>query len=240
MVSLDSGREALRYHNLGVSPSATSRVDKAKQALGLAAGVGGYVGILVGAVFWVPAVPIILGVGAGALGYVGWKNRVVPIADVPLMPVHTAVGAVEKRGTARKLAETAKSVVDGSQVLVEQVTIIRGGVLLRRTTAVPFLLELEGDRIVVAGALRVTSKAKSEKLKRSDPIAAALGIPPQLPVAGTLEVATVRDGDTIRVTGVPAVEMVRELAFHRDAGEVNVMRGAPGAVVAIAYDDKAA
>ena len=98
-------------------------------------------------------------------------------------------------------------------------------------------LACDGERLVVAGTVRITSEIARQKLKKSDPIAAALGIPSSLPIAGALETARIRDGDRVRITGVLSVEMVPELAFHRDAGESNVMRGGSSAVVAIACQE---
>ncbi len=238
MVSLDTGADALRYRNLDVGTTPTDRRSKVKQALGMAAGIGGYIGLFAGAIFWVPAIPIILGAGATGIGVSIYRNRAVPIADVELFPVTTAKDAVEIQGIARKLAEHATSAIDGSPVLVEQAVVYRPkhGVMVRRTASVPFLVETDGDRYVVAGVVRVTSEPQRGKLKKGDPAVRALGIPPNLPVAGQLATATVREGDPVRVTGAIAVEMVPELAFHRDGGEVNVMRGIAGAVVAIACE----
>jgi hypothetical protein len=124
-------------------------------------------------------------------------------------------------------------------LLVEEVVIRkhRGGVLMRRVNAVPFVVDVEGERLIVAGAVRVTSKPARQKLRRADPIAAALGIPHTVPIAGVLETAQLRDGDRVRVTGTVSIEVVQELAFHRDAGETNVMRGRPDGVVTIVVED---
>jgi hypothetical protein len=235
MVSLERGPDGLKFGNLSVKSSPTTRKEKIANAAGTIGIVAGYAGIIAGAALWWPAIPMILGVGVGGIGVAAWKARDVDIAQVDLLPVATASAAVEKRGIARKLSETVRSVIDGSPVLVEEVVIRkpRGGVLMRRTRAAPFVVDVDGERVIIVGALRITSKTVQHKLKKSDAIAAALGIPASLPVTGTLDIAQVRDGDRVRITGALSVEIVPELAFHRDAGEVTAMRGTPDAVVAI-------
>jgi hypothetical protein len=162
-----------------------------------------------------------------------WKSRDVAIAQVDLWPVATP-GAVEKRGVAHRLTETVKSVVDGAAVLVEECVIRkpRGGVLLRRTRAVPFVVDVDGERLIVTGTVRITSPFESQKL---DSVAAALGVPASLPIRGVLEHARVRDGDRVRLVGLTSTEIVRELAYPSRmlAGETTAMRGVANAVVAI-------
>lgn len=237
MVSLERGAEALKFGNLELHNSPTTRKEKLANAAGTIGIVAGYAGILAGAALWWPAIPLILGGGATGIGIAAWKTRDVDIAQVELLPA--AASGLEQHGIARKLSDSVKSVVDGAPVLVEEVVIRkhRGGVLMRRVTAVPFVVDA-GQRLVVAGAVRVTSKPARQRLRRGDPVAAALGIPPAVPVAGVLETARVCDGDRVRVIGTLSIEMVPELAFHRDAGETNVMRGRPGAIVAIVVEDR--
>ncbi len=237
MVSLERGAEALKFGNLQLSNTPTTRKEKLANAAGTIGIVAGYAGILAGAALWWPAIPLILGGGATGIGIAAWKARDVDIAQVELLPA-TANG-VEKRGVARKLSDSVKSVLDGAAVLIEEIVIRKqgGGVLMRRVNAAPFVIDADGERLVVAGAVRITSKPARQKLRRADPIAAALGIPHAVPVAGVLETARLRDGDRVRVTGTTSIEMVPELAFHRDAGETIVMRGSPGAVVTIAVED---
>ena len=238
MVSLERGAEALKFRNLSITAAPKTRKEKIANAAGVMGLVAGYTGIVAGALLWWPAIPMILGAGAGGIGLAAWRSRDVDIADVELLPA-ISPNNFDKRGIARKLSDSVKSIVDGAAVLVEEAVIRkpRGGVLLRRTHGVPFVVEVEGERIVVAGTMRITSKMTRQKLKKSDPIAAALGIPASLPVAGTLETARVRDGDRVRVTGLPQTEMVPELAFHRDGGETTVVRGFTYAVAAIACED---
>jgi len=239
MISLERGADALKFGNISLHHTPTTRKEKIANAAGAIGIVAGYAGIIAGAALWWPAIPMILGAGVGGIGIASWRSRDVEIAQVELLPVSTPANAVEKHGVARKLSDSVKSVVDGAPVLVEQVVIKkpRGGVLLRRTNVVPFVVDVDGERLVVAGTVRITSEIARQKLKKSDPIAAALGIPSSLPIAGALETARIRDGDRVRITGVLSVEMVPELAFHRDAGESNVMRGGSSAVVAIACQE---
>jgi hypothetical protein len=87
---------------------------------------------------------------------------------------------------------------------------------------------------VVAGTLRVTRPSRTlGKVKRGDSRLVHIGIPATIAVAGDLDVAVVREGDRVSVTGEPVTEIVPELAFHRDAGEATVMRGRAGAVVIV-------
>ena len=239
MVSLERGAEALKFGNLQLSNTPTTRKEKLANAAGTIGIVAGYAGILAGAALWWPAIPLILGGGATGIGIAAWKARDVDIAQVELLPPAAGPSGIERRGVARKLSDSVKSVLDGSAVLVEEIVIRTqgGGVLMRRVNAAPFVIDAEGERLVVAGAVRITSKPARQKLRRADPIAAALGIPHAVPVAGVLETARLRDGDRVRVTGTTSIEMVPELAFHRDAGETIVMRGSPGAVVTIAVED---
>ena len=229
IVSLATDAKLLKYRDLAVAAGSNNRRAKWRQVAGIAGFLGGYTGLFVGAALWPPAIAIILGGGAATAGVVGWRNRGA-MADVPLLPVATPKDAVEQTGIARKLTDS----FDG--VLVEQSVIRRhGGVIMRRTKAVPFLVETE-PKLVVAGIVRVTSKATEQKLDKA--ALRSLGV--SLSVSGKLEVATIREGDRVRVTGAVTTEMLPELAFHRDAGEVNVMRGAANAVVAVACEDKEA
>jgi hypothetical protein len=226
MVSLETGSDALKYANLSISSTPTTRKEKIANASTFAALLAGYAGIAVGATLWWPAVPIFLGLGVGGVGLTAAFARDVNVAKVELLPIATGKGAVEKRGVVHKLA---------APVVVEQVVIRakRGGILMRRTTAVPFVLDADGERIVIAGTPRIAGGATERKLKKADPLLAALGIPPHIALAGVVETTAVHEGDRVRVTGVLSREIIPELAFHRDAGETTVMRGVANAVVAI-------
>jgi hypothetical protein len=107
--------------------------------------------------------------------------------------------------------------------------------VVRRLRAAPFLLALdEGERAVVAGVVRLRVAATTEASPPRNPRLVELGIPPKLRPGGELEMRTIRDGDAIAVTGESAVEIVPELAFHRDAGETTVIRGRARSVALIA------
>jgi hypothetical protein len=235
MISLERGREALRFGNLELRDSPSTRKERIANIAGGAAIVAGYGGLIAGSMLWWPAIPIILGLGGGGVGLVAWRSREVEIAKVELHPVKVGEGAVEKRGIARKLSDSVRSVVDGAPLLVEQVIVrTKGGdVLLRRTNSAPFVVDVDGERVVVTGAVRLAIKSVVTKLDKKSAVPAALGIPPTLAITGKLDIAQIRDGDRVTIRGVPSVEMVPELAFHRDAGETAVMRGVPNAVVAI-------
>jgi hypothetical protein len=226
MVSLETGSDALKYANISIIATPTTRKEKIANASTLAALLAGYAGIAVGATLWWPAIPIFLGLGAGGVGLTAAFARDVNVAKVELLPITTGKDAVTKRGVVHKLS---------TPVLVEQIVIRakRGGVLMRRTTAEPFVIDADGERIVIAGTVRVTGAAEERKLKKGDPLLATLGIPSHITLAGVVETSTIREGDCVRVTGTPSREIVPELAFHRDAGEATIMRGVANAVVAI-------
>jgi len=226
IVSLPDDAKLLKYRDMNVSAAPRDTKAKLKTAAGAVGFIGGYIGIAAASVLWPPAIGIIFGGGIATVGYATWRNRGA-IADVELLPVATPKDAVEIRGIARKLSDSMNG------ALVEEYVIRnRYGVLLRKTNIVPFLVEAE-PKLVVDGVVRVTSKPSEKKLKKSD--LETLGIP--IPVSGKLGSAVIREGDRVRVTGAIATEMLPELAFHRDAGEVNVMRGAAKAVVAIACEE---
>ncbi|HLL23400.1 MAG TPA: hypothetical protein VK427_14785 [Kofleriaceae bacterium] len=236
MISLESGADALKYGNLSLQHSPTTRKEKIANAAGVIGIAAGYAGLVAGAALWWPAVPIILGAGAGGLGITAWRARDVTIAPVELLPAVTATDAVTRRGIARRLRGSGAT-------LVEQHVIKRasGDVLLRHTRITPFLLvDVAGERVIIDGTVRITSGARTRALGRRDIVLEALGIPPNVPVHGVIETAVIREGDRVRVTGALAVEILPALAFHRDAGEANVMRGGPGRVVAIACEEGAA
>jgi len=193
-----------------------------------------YAGFVIGTMFWWPAAPIVLGTGAGA-GLIAALRRRPAIAAVDPLAVATAPTAITRRGIAHRLTESVPSITGHGNELAEQVVISnKKGLLFRRVRAVPFLVELDdGGKLVVLGMLRVeTPTMFAEAIKKGDPRALALGLE-DLPIKGELRVSAVREGDRISVTGEETLEMVPELAFHRDAGETPVMRGRAKAVVAI-------
>ncbi len=231
MVSLENGSEALAYstESLAVEepkPPSVKLANKASAAAGKVAG-------LIASAAWWPAM-IILAAGAGGAALVSRYAKRVKIVEVPRLAAALPAGATKLQGIARKLGDTVKS-LGGGQALVEEIVIRKNtGVLLRRVSIAPFVLEA-GERIVVAGCVRITTPAKTRLVRRDD--LEALAIPASLGISGDIEIATIRDGDRITVTGTPSIEVVREFAFHRDAGEATVMRGIANAVVAIARED---
>ena len=234
MVSLERGADGLKFGNLSLTSSPTTRKEKIANAAGTIGIVAGYAGIIAGAALWWPAIPMILGAGVGGIGIAMWKARDVDIAPVDLWPVATPSDAVVKTGTVHRLADTVKSAVDGKSVLVEECVIRKsrgGSVLVRRTAAAPFVVDVEGERLVIAGTMRMTSTFNWRKLETE--IAMALGVPENVPIRGVIEHARLQDGDRVRLTGLTTREIRPELAFHRDAGEVAAMRGVANAVVAI-------
>ncbi|MEO8702991.1 MAG: hypothetical protein ABI867_23295 [Kofleriaceae bacterium] len=203
-------------------------------SLTVAGTVLGYLGLVAGSLF----APITVPIGLGAAGLVGGialarsKGRIRTVADPPPELGKTAV---TQTGIARKLRETTPSLVDSTAVLAEQVELRRrGGLVFRRVVAVPFLVELPGEKLVVAGVVRIAKpRIEQPGLERKDRRLAELGIPEAFRISARVEVATIRDGDPVAVTGELATEIVSDLAFHRDAGEVAVMRGRARALVVI-------
>jgi len=162
------------------------------------------------------------------------------IAGISIPPATAAPGAVTLYGVARRFRSTVTSLVDDAPVLLEHAAIKdrSGAVLLRRTEAAPFLLELE-DRgpVLVTGVTRVTTAhvlAQRLQLRRGDPRLEKMGVPADLAISGDLEISSVAaDGPGLAVTGLVEDEAVAELAFHRDGGRIPVMRGRVGAPVLV-------
>ncbi|MDX2092344.1 MAG: hypothetical protein SFX73_31060 [Kofleriaceae bacterium] len=162
------------------------------------------------------------------------------IVGIQMPAAAAAPGSTTLYGIARRFQSTVTSILDGAQVLVEHAMVKDrdGAVLIRRSTAAPFLLDVEGvGPVLVTGVARVTSPivlARRLAVRRDDPHLGKMGVPADLGVAGDLEVASVAaDGANLAVTGVIEEEAVVELAFHRDGGRIPVMRGRVGAPVLV-------
>ena len=161
------------------------------------------------------------------------------IVGVELPAAHAAPGSRTLYGTARKFRGTVPSILDDAPVLVEHAVVKDhgGSVIVRRSEAAPFLLDVDGEGpILVTGVARVTPSALSQRLrvKRGDPRLGRMGVPDDLAISGDLEVASIAaDAQQLAVTGVIEEEAVAELAFHRDGGRIPVMRGRIGAPVLV-------
>lgn len=162
------------------------------------------------------------------------------IAGISMPPAAAAPGAVTVYGIARRFRSTVASLVDEAPVLLEHAAIKdrSGAVLLRRTEAAPFLLELEEKGpVLVTGVARVgTAHVLRQRLalRKGDPRLEKMGVPADLAISGDLEVVSVvADGPGLAVTGPIEDEAVAELAFHRDGGRTQVMRGRVGAPVVV-------
>src|SRR5687767_8055511 len=91
MVSLVSGAEGLKYESLAIAASSPrSRKETIANATGTLAIIGAYAGICLGAAFWWPAIPIILGAGVGAAGLNAALSKPTPIAPVDMLTVALA------------------------------------------------------------------------------------------------------------------------------------------------------
>ncbi len=165
------------------------------------------------------------------------------IAGIELPAPRAAANARTEIGLPRKFRTTVASMIDGKAVLGEHAMVRdrAGGVLIRRSAGASFLLEREGEGpLLVTGAARLVSPGLfgrapvREAIDRHDPRLRSMGVPADLAIAGSLEVAQLEDsGLAVAVTGVVEDEAVAELAFHRDGGRVAVMRGVPGAPVIV-------
>jgi len=167
------------------------------------------------------------------------RKRTIVGIDLPVAAA--APGAITLYGTARRFRGTVASILDEAPVLVEHAVVKdgKGAVLLRRSEAAPFLLEVEGrGPVLVTGVARVTTPnvlAHRQRVKRGDPRLGRMGVPADLALAGELEVSSVAlDGGDLAVTGLVEEEAVAEMAFHRDGGRIPVMRGRIGAPVLVA------
>jgi hypothetical protein len=162
------------------------------------------------------------------------------IAGIAMPPAAAAHGATTLYGVARRFRSTVSSLFDDAPVLLEHAAIKdrSGAVLLRRTRAAPFLLELD-DRgpVLITGVARVATPhvlAQRLPVRRGDPRLERMGVPADLAISGDLEVASVAaDGPGLAVTGLVEDEAIAELAFHRDGGRTAVMRGRVGAPVVV-------
>jgi len=169
------------------------------------------------------------------------KLRRSAIVAIDLPPVKSAADAQTVYGIPRKFRSTVCSLVDDAPMLIEHATLRARrspGVLLRRIEQTPFLLDLvdDGGTMLVTGAMHVRSSLShhSTWVKRGDPLLAKLGVPADFAVTGALEIKSVAERDPVlAVTGVVSEEAVAELAFHRDGGVVQVMRGVPGAPIIV-------
>ena len=169
------------------------------------------------------------------------RRRSHAIEGISMPAPIAAPGATTLYGIARRFRSTVTSLVDAAPALVEHAAIKdhRGAVLLRRTSAAPFLLDVE-DRgpVLVTGVTRVVSPnilARRVRVGRGDPRLERIGVPADLAIAGDLEISTVlADGPGLAVTGPIEDEVVGDLAFHRDGGQIPVMRGRIGSPVLVA------
>lgn len=183
---------------------------------------------LAGSSLWMPILAPFAGASVIALGISKWRElrRRAQIAGIALAPPTAVAGATTLYGVARRFRGAGDVLVSHAAV-----SDAKGGVLLRRTSAQPFLLDSGDGPVLVTGAVRVRapsflvgrSAARREDLE-------SMGVPADLKVVGELETSELRvDADHVAVTGVLADETLPEMAFNRDGGAVRVLRGVPGA-----------
>jgi hypothetical protein len=164
------------------------------------------------------------------------------IAGIELAPPVPAPGATVIHGAAWKFRATISSVFDREPALAEHVELRdRGGaLLLRRTTSAPFWLEPEGggEPMLVIGASRRWSTrpvTRRISVRSGARVLRDLGVPDDVPIRGNLEVSTIREAAAITVVGRIEQETIAELAFHRDGGRVQTLRGTRGAPLVLTY-----
>lgn len=192
------------------------------------------------------ALPMLAPVAVGsiiALGIHKLRNARIrrAIAGVTVPPMASLPGATTLYGVARRFRGTVSSLLDSAApVLVEHAAVKdrHGAVLLRRTHATPFLLDVDGKGpVLVTGVTRMMAAsiiAQRMRVRRGDPRLERMGVPNDLGIAGDLEVSSiVADGPALAVTGIVEDEAVADLAFHRDGGRIPVMRGRIGAPVIV-------
>jgi hypothetical protein len=162
------------------------------------------------------------------------------IVGVQLPIASSPPGARTLYGIARKFRGTVPSILDEAPVLVEHAVVKdrEGSVIVRRSEAAPFLLDVDGEGpVLITGVARVTTAnalAQRMRIKRGDPRLHRMGVPDDLAISGHLEVASVAaDAQQLAVTGLVAEESIADLAFHRDGGRIPVMRGRIGAPVLV-------
>jgi hypothetical protein len=162
------------------------------------------------------------------------------MAGITVPRIASSPDATTIVGVARRFRGTVSSLIDSAPVLVEHAAVKdrHGAVLLRRTEATPFLLDVE-DRgpVLVTGVTRMmTASALAQRMhvRRGDKRLEKMGVPDDFGITGDLEIASiVAGGPMLRVTGVIEDEAVADLAFHRDGGRIPVMRGRVGAPVLV-------
>jgi len=188
------------------------------------------------------AFPVLTPVAMGSLIAAGVQKlralrRKKAIEGIELPPPRTVIDIRVRvvAGVARKLRAAVAS-IGGNDVLAEHVEIKDdgGGVILRRSESAPFWLEREGEPpVMVVGASRRVGGVAVERAPVGDDVLALLGVP--FAVSGTVERAAIGEATPIVVIGGIEEEAVPEVAFHRDAGRVPVMRGRPGAPLLLSY-----
>jgi hypothetical protein len=165
------------------------------------------------------------------------------IAGIELPALQVSPDARTVIGRARKFRGTVSSMVGEAPVLLEHAVVKdkAGGVLIRRSTGTSFLLDREDEGpLLVAGVARLVApglfgtSAHREAIKRGDRRLRSMGVPADLAISGDLEISRLDESELlISVTGVIEEESVAELAFHRDGGQIPVMRGRAGSPVLV-------
>jgi hypothetical protein len=160
------------------------------------------------------------------------------VTGIEVPPPAIAMGATAVAGIARKLRMCISS-LHGDDVLVEHAVIRdRDGVVLRRTESAPFWLEREGQPpVMIVGAMRRIGLCSGSfvDVERGDAVLARMGIPRDFAISGSLQIAAIAEATKVSVLGVLEDEIVAEAAFHRDGGQVPVMRGRPGMPLLVSY-----
>jgi len=172
------------------------------------------------------------------------------VAAVTVPPPQPAPQSVTMIGAVRPFRSTLASIVDGTRIVAEEVSIALGDVrfglqvLMRRSRAVPFLVQpAAGAPILIDGDVRLLERVPPwlrtvsyGSVRRGDPLLDRMGVPLDMRIEGQLHGGRIGAAQEleVEVTGCIVEEPVPEFAFHRDPGVIRVMRGDPGRPVLIA------
>lgn len=166
----------------------------------------------------------------------GHRSRRVSAIDLPSPPI--AHEAISRSGTAHAITAPLRSLLDDEPILAEQISLItrwRHSVFLRRVHAAPFLIDAP-ERTIIAGVVRLVPHVRppDTRVADEDPRLLRLGIPAHFLAEASLEVITLRPGDSISVTGLLGTERLPEISTYRDAEALPMLFGVAGRVVRVA------
>lgn len=159
------------------------------------------------------------------------EQPIAAIADTRAVP---AADALAVRGLATPLRAPARRPWDDGPTLAAELSIRSlGGLFLRATATAPFVVDADGGAVIVTGVVRFAPPMLAypattpPDVSGQDPRLAAIGVPPAWRFAGIIHVDEVKEGASVRATGIVTEEAVPERSSYRDGGVTRVMRGTP-------------